>query len=299
MTNEFIAHALQNGEEGEKWLKSIPNLIKRYEQQWDIKVAEPFHLSYNYVAPATRPDGSDVVLKIGFPKDNEFQTEVRALEVFQGEGIERLLEEDRDNAVILIERVLPGAALSTLTEDEEATRILARVMRKLWKPLPANHQFNTIQEWMRAIPKYLAKGSLTGNMPRDLVEKANSLFEELLATSDTPMLLHGDLHHDNVLSSRRGGWLAIDPKGIAAEPAYEVAAMIRNPYPAINNFPDLPEILRKRILIFAEELGFDPERLRKWCFAQTILSGVWNDAGVKGSEHAVKIAQILEQLTFS
>lgn len=298
MTNEFIQHALRNGEAGAAWLKSIPGLIETYEQRWHIHVLEPFNLSYNYVTPALRDDGTQVVLKIGFPQDKEFQTEVRALEIFNGEGIERLLAEDRENAVILIEHVHPGIALSTYTDDEEATRILAGVMKRLWKPLPPHHQFITIAEWTRAIPEYLDKYPTSGSLPLDLVEKANNLFTELIATSDTPVLVHGDLHHDNVLSSDRDGWLAIDPKGIAAEPAYETAAMIRNPYPGINAFVDLERVLEKRIRILSQELGFDAERIRKWCFAQTVLSAVWNDEGAKDSKHTIKIAKILDRLTF-
>jgi len=297
MNSEFVQHALSNGEEGEAWLKRIPDIITDYQKKWKLKVSPPFNLSYNYVAPTKRLDGSEAVLKIGFPKDKEFQTEIAALEVFNGQGIEKLLEEDRENAVILIERVTPGVPLSSLDDDEKATRILAEIMRRLWKPLPKNHHFITVEEWMQAIPEYMEKyNGATSLIPISLVEKANSLFKELIATSSAPVLVHGDLHHDNVLSSHRDGWLAIDPKGIAAEPAYETAAMIRNPYEKLKDLPHIDQILRRRILILSEELGFDPERIRKWCFAQSVLSGVWNDAGVKGSEHAINIATALDTL---
>lgn len=297
MNNEFVQHALSNGAEGAAWLKNIPDIITEYQKRWKIQVAPPFTLSYNYVAPAKRSDGTETVLKIGFPQDKEFQTEVAALEVFRGEGIEKLLEVDKKEAVILIERVTPGVPLSSLDDDEEATKILAAVMKKLWKPLPPNHHFITIKEWMQAIPEYMQKYKGTSSpIPMDLVEKANSLFEELIATSADPMLVHGDLHHDNVLSSNRGGWLAIDPKGIAAEPTYETAAMIRNPYKKIKDQYNIDQVLRRRIQILSDALGFDPERIRKWCFAQSVLSGVWNDAGVKGSDHSINIANVLDNL---
>src|SRR6266567_3540278 len=63
------------------------------------------------------------------------------------------------------------------------------------------------------------------------------------ASSAEPVLVHGDLHHDNVLSSARAGWLAIDPKGVAAEPAYETAAMLRNPRSKLQQHPELEQIL--------------------------------------------------------
>jgi streptomycin 6-kinase len=62
---------------------------------------------------------------------------------------------------------------------------------------------------------------------------AESLFRELIASSESPVLLHGDLHHFNILSARRQPWLAIDPKGVAGEPAYEPGALLRNPNPEL------------------------------------------------------------------
>ncbi len=298
MDDIFVQNALNKGKEGKVWLDSIPNIIKGYEEKWSIKVAPPFTLSYNYVAPAKTKDGRDVVLKIGFPKDKEFQTEISALEVFNGDGAEKLLEKDKDNAVILIERVTPGNPLSLLKNDKKATQILAEVMKKLWKPLPPNSSFISLREWIRALPLYLQQHSKKGPLPLQLVEKANVLFNELIATSAKPVLIHGDLHQDNVLSSDRSDWLAIDPKGIAAEPCYETAAMIRNPYEKMKNIADLEPILRKRILILSEKLDFEPQRILKYCFAQTILSAVWNHEEAKGSEHAIKIAEVLNTLEF-
>ncbi len=298
MSNLFVQNALSHGEEGKAWLDNIPDIIKKYEKKWSIQVLPPFTLSYNYVAPATSTDGTTVVLKIGFPKDKEFQTEISALEVFNGEGIELLLQEDRDNAVMLIEQVTPGIPLSSLEDDDEATRILAKVMKALWKPLPAKHSFIPLKDWMQGLPRYIKEKGSKGPLPIHLVEKANILFEELLATAKESVLVHGDLHHDNVLSSHRSEWLAIDPKGIAAEPCYETAAMIRNPYEKMRKIPDIQTVLRKRILILSEELHFDPQRVLKYCFAQTMLSAVWNHEEAKGAEHALVIAEALDTLQF-
>src|SRR5215469_801706 len=132
MNEEFIQHALSNGEAGALWLQNIPTLIAAYENIWSLQVLPPFPLSYNYVAPCICADGSQAVLKIGLPQDREFQTEIEALSVFQGEGIVKLLQADRANGVILLERVAPGVPLSTMLNDEEATRILATVSGNKW-----------------------------------------------------------------------------------------------------------------------------------------------------------------------
>lgn len=297
MTDEFTQHTLERGDAGKLWLARIPEIIKACEENWQISVLPPFKLNYNYVAPATRKDGTQVVLKIGFPGDNEFISEVSALEVFNGEGTERLLETNSTNSAILIETVTPGNPLSELSDDEEATRTLARVMKKLWKPAPPGSNFITVLEWAKELSQLQSRfGGKTGPLPEYIVLKAQRYFKELTPSQDTPVLLHGDLHHDNVLSSDRGGWLAIDPKGVLAEPCYEVAAMIRNPYEKLKDIPNLEPLLEARIRIFSEELGFDPQRIQKWCIAQCVLSAVWNMDGQKGWEHAIRVAEALDKI---
>lgn len=300
MNDEFVKNAKSNGPEGVEWLNKIPDIIKQAETKWHIKALPPFKLNYNYVAPAVREDRTKAVLKIGFPKDTEFKTEIEALGIFNGEGVAKLYEKDLENLAILIEQVTPGTPLSNITDDEEATRILASVMKKLWKPLPKDHNFITIQDWTKAIPKYQERfGDSQGPIPADLVDKAQRLFEELINTSEEPVLVHGDLHHDNILSSNRDEWLAIDPKGIAAERAYETAAMIRNPYEKVKDVSNLKEVLTNRILILSKELELDPQRILNWGLAQTVLSAVWNVQSNKGPDHAIKIAHVLDTISLS
>lgn len=298
MNSVFIKHALTFGKDGEKWLDQIPETIKRYEAKWSLKVLYPYNLTYNYIAPVVRNDGSKAVLKIGFPKDREFQTEIEALSVFNGGGSVNLLKADRKNAVILIEQVNPGTPLSTIQDDTKATRILASVMKKLWKPLPKNNNFITIYDWIKALLDYPKRCKSNHNhpVPLHITEKATQLFRELIATSSPPVLTHADLHHDNILRSNRDQWLAIDPKGIAAEPAYDTAAMIRNPYKMIKDLQNIDTLLYDRIMVLSQVLGIDPKRIHKWCFAQTVLSGVWTIDDASDTIHALKVAESLDRI---
>ena len=99
----------------------------------------------------------------------------------------------------------------------------------------------------------------------------DNLRDELLATSTESVVLHGDLHHDNILQSG-DGWKAIDPHGLTGEPCYEVGALLRNP---IANLERLPAVFERRIDILTAELGFSTERIRQWSFVQAVLSAWW------------------------
>jgi streptomycin 6-kinase len=300
MTEAFIRNALDRGEEGALWLEKIPQLIYEFEGRWNIKVGPPFDLSYNYVACAALAGGSHAVLKIGFPADKEFQTEIDALIIYNGEGAARLFEADREKSVILMERLDPGIPLSSLEDDEDATRILASVMKKLWKPLPSDHNFPHISDWTGGIERLRRRFNGTaGPLPSYLLDKTEELFRELIHSMSGPVLIHGDLHHGNVLSAGREPWLAIDPKGVVAEPAYETAAMLRNPQSVLSKKTDPGRILRRRIVILSEQLGIDPQRVQKWGISQTVLSAIWSieDHG-RGWEYQIEIAKILDQIIF-
>jgi streptomycin 6-kinase len=108
-----------------------------------------------------------------------------------------------------------------------------------------------------------------------MVERAEAIFADLLASSGAPMLLHGDLHHQNILAAERAPWLAIDPKGLIGEAEYEVGALIRNPMPRLLALPDPTATLARRFDILTEALGFDRQRMVAWSYAQAVLSAWW------------------------
>jgi len=280
---------------GAEWLKRLPNLVAECEQRWSLTVGVPFEpLSYNYVAPAVRTDGTDVVLKVGFPNP-ELLAEIEALRIYAGRGIVQLLEADRDQGVMLLERLKPGTPLANIMDDQRVTSIAVQVMRQLWQPAPPGYSFPTVEKWAAGLKRLRQRfDGGTGPLPAHLVEEAERLFEELIGSMDEAALLHGDLHHDNILAAERQPWLALDPKGLIGEPAYEVGALLRNQLPQDLKTPQASRILRRRIDQFAEELGFNRQRLRAWGLAQAVLSAWWSieDHGY-GWKEAMACAELL------
>ena len=65
------------------------------------------------------------------------------------------------------------------------------------------------------------------------------------------------------------------PKGVIGEPAYEVAALIRNPIQELLNHADAPNIIHNRVTRFAELLELPSQRILDWCFVQAVLAWVW------------------------
>jgi streptomycin 6-kinase len=108
-----------------------------------------------------------------------------------------------------------------------------------------------------------------------LVEPAQRIYSDLCATQRNPALLHGDLHHYNVLSDHRRGWCAIDAKGVVGELEYELGAALRNPIDRPDLFATL-DAVERRLEQFGLALGLDVSRARGWAFAQAVLSAIWS-----------------------
>jgi streptomycin 6-kinase len=191
------------------------------------------------------------VLKVVPADDDESAEEADALALWDGDGAVRLLREDRDRRALLLERAVPGHDLARLPEAE-ATAIAVDVAQRLWRP--GGRRFRWIGDH---VPRWLERA------PGDLGASARALYSRLDVGRAT--LVHGDLHHHNILRSQRG-WLAIDPKPMLGEPEFDVPPFLWNPLPCRLRV----DHLESRLAAFAAA-GLDEERIRAW----TVIRGAY------------------------
>lgn len=296
---EFAQRTIRmNGEPGRVWIESLPAVLDEYAQRWSLKLGVPFELSYNYVVPAWRADGTEAVLKLGFP-NRELLSEIHALQVFAGRGVVQLLEADFERQVFLLERVRPGIELITLERDDDAViRIAAQVMQQYWRPVEQKRPLLTVENWTAGLAKLRpCFNDTTGPFPEYLVDAAEKIFAEYIPDQGERVVLHGDLHHWNVLSATRQPWLAIDPKGVIGEREYDTGAILRNPWGRRFDFQELKRIQARRVDILCEMLGFERQRILGWGMAQAVLSAWWSleDEG-QGEGPALAYADALNSL---
>lgn len=286
-----------HGEKGRKWLAGLPSLLAECCERWRLELDEAFdNLSYNLVIPGLMAQGADVVLKLGVPC-SEFVTEASALSLFGGVGAVRLLDHDVERGALLMERAVPGALLYELQGESEATVTAAQVMRRLWREPHAGYSFPSLDVWFRAFGRIRARfNGDTGPFPAKLFAKAERTFLYLNASSERQVVLHGDLHHANILSSARDGWVAIDPKGILGDPGYEVGSFMLNQLPESASNPLLTEILSARLSTFSDELQIRRENLAGWTFCHAVLSAVWDFEETSEWQGTINLARLLEQL---
>jgi streptomycin 6-kinase len=196
----------------------------------------------------------------------------QVLNAFGGNGVVRLL--DQVDGALLLEQLRPGHSLASVGAnlgDEETTRILNDVILKM-RPGPVPDGTPSVESWGASFGRGTSRAS--DLISPALIEEAHHRYAELCASQSSTRLLHGDLHHHNVLLDSERGWLAIDPKGVVGELAYELGAALRNP----GEQPELfgqPATIENRVDCFAKALSLDPVRVLGWAFAQAVLSALW------------------------
>ncbi len=136
------------------WIARLPRLLTESASRWDLELGAPVDgLSYNYVCSAShRPERSDAkskgdyILKVGIP-NRELTSEIECLRLLGNLPncpIVHLLESDPENGLLLLERLRPGADLTSIPDDDRATQIAAGVMSRLW--LPASEKVRHCEE---------------------------------------------------------------------------------------------------------------------------------------------------------
>ncbi len=283
------------GEKGREWLSALPSLLEQCRSKWDIVLDEsPFALTYNYVTSAQRSDGTAAILKIGCPHPELF-TEMNTLRILNGRASARLLESDDGLSAMLLEKISPGTVLKEVQkeDDAKATHIAAELLRDFPMDVPAGYSFPTVLEWTRVFETMKEKMKQGGPLPIAILEKAQALAVELDSTKTASKLLHGDLHHDNILFDEQRGWLSIDPKGVIGDPVYNAARFLNNPNPSLIKM-DIPKIaIERRLEILSTVMKCDVKRLAAWAYVDSILTACWwVEAGGTTCNFSLQCAEI-------
>lgn len=235
--------------------------------RWGLEAdGEGFATPYarNRLLPVRR-GAERAMLKLS--RHEEEQRAAAVMAWWGGEGAARLL--GHEGEATLLERVEGDHSLASMArsgEDDAASRILCAVGERLHaeRPAPRPAGLVPLRTWLRALPAAAPQGGI--------VAEAAALAERLLAADEQPCVLHGDLHHGNVLDGGPRGWLAIDPKGIEGPRGYDYANILCNPDPPTALAPGR---FARQAEVVAEAARLPGGRLLEWVFVHAAIAGVW------------------------
>lgn len=267
------------------------SLLGELSNRWKFKVIQEIPgLSVNYLAQVEiEATGELAMLKIA-PSGSNIESELRWLRRYQSIGPEIYAFDELKNA-FLMEMVLPGATLKSIVKnegDELATRIFCQVVLDLQKFTPATDGFSHISEFRKDF------FSLNSIADSKIVGKASSIFDELTSDHSNDRLLHGDLHHDNIIK-KGPSWVVIDPQGCIGDPVAEIGVTIFSPIDAFPRAKSIRQTIEMRLKILANELPFDRKKIKAWAFCRSVLAAAWmlQDHG-KGWRPMLEIASIID-----
>jgi streptomycin 6-kinase len=248
---------------GAAWLAGLPKLVSELTQAWDLQLGTPYDgANVSFVAPATS-NSEPLVLKVQWPHD-ECMHEAEALRVWKGLGAVRLLAHDPARHALLLERCVPGTHLSAAIGVDPIAVVLD-LLPRLWRPAgpPFKSLAEEAKDWAANL---LGDWNATGRRcERRLIDAAAEFLNHLPRTQGEQVLVHQDLHGDNVLAANREPWLVIDPKPLAAEREFSLAPIIRS-----FEFGHSVSQVVYRLDRLSAELELDRDRVRQWTIAQSV-----------------------------
>ena len=240
-------------------------MFDQYLKRWDLAIDGNAFVSLNGELLPVRHHGIPAMLKIS--QEPEEQAGNLLMAWWDGEGAAPVLKHDGE--ALLMERASGSLSLTHMVscgQDDEATRILCAVVGRLHAPrakpapalVPLEQRFEAL--WSAAVTH------------RGIFEQCAKTARELLDAPRDVRVLHGDIHHGNVLDFGPKGWLAIDPKGLYGERGFDYANIFCNPD---SKSALAPGCFARRIEIVRQACGIDHRRLLQWVLAWAGLSAAW------------------------
>ena len=246
------------------WLERVPDLVAQCVEEWSLQLSDPYPSgAAGYAVRTELPDGRPAVLKLIYP-DRESEHEADALALWDGHGAVQLFARDDDLSAMVIERCEPGTTLAAAGADVALNALIA-LLPRLW--VETGEPFHTLEDeaawWIGYLPEEWERADRT--VARGLVDAAVDALSSLSHSQGQQVLLHQDLHGDNVLAAEREPWLVIDPKPLIGEREFAVAPIVRSFELGHSKRDALYRLDR-----LTSELGLDRERARGWTIGQTM-----------------------------
>jgi len=265
------------GDDGRRWVEELPGRIERLRRRWGLDLGPPFEPGgvTSWVAPA----GTDAVLKVVVPH-READHEAAALRAWDGTGAVRLLDEDPGENALLLERCRPGTALRLAGRpDDEVLDTAVTTAARLWRPVAAAEPYERLADVMAEWAELVEDRAQHHAVPLapELVVEGAALLRRLPVTADREVLLHGDLHPANLLAAEREPWLAIDPKPVRGDPAFDLPPLVLQTGDLLGAADPAAELDRRLRRVSAAS-GVDVDRIRAWGLARSVEVAVWTEA---------------------
>ena len=264
----------REGDAARDWLEALPYTVGDLLDRWHLRQeGPPMYGMCAVVLPVHCEDGKCGALKVSWV-DDETRLESVALRTWSGHGAVTVLRTDEVSGAMLLERLDERRVLLDVP-IQEALDTAAALLRELRVPAPAGFRSvgdiaarwgtEFFEDWRR----------LGKPCPEKLISSAVDVCAELAVLASEPSLLHGDFHYANILGRDKDAWVAIDPKPLKGDPAYEVVPLLRNRWSEVRGGDETNATVRQRVERFARRAELEPITVCWWCLVRSVDDAMW------------------------
>lgn len=254
-------------------MKTLPKYII---EEWSLEKLRPFSETHSSFLFEAVYQYQPVIVKY-FKDGSDEANSVFALKHYNSSGAITVLQSSA-NAVML-PKIMPAITLDSCVQND--VKVFCTLVEKLYQQ-PLNDAI------IAKLPNISALGrtfnihaqqrssNRSQGLSAHIVQKASSIFAALCASQTRQVVVHGDLHHFNILYDAAHGWVAIDPKGYIGEPEVEVSPFLRNPLGSPGLYCT-EHTIKSRIEAIADCLQLDQERILLWFYCLSVLSVLYQE----------------------
>ena len=260
----------RGGAEGSAWVAGLPALFAELGERWGLRGdGAPMNGYHGLVVPVRRGEEA-LALKVSWV-DASIEQEIRALRMWEGRGMVRIVDAAPELGALLLERL---DLTRPLSEEPIGVGVatagdLIRLLAVEADPMPG---LPTVADWTGDVGRRLHYAWDRAERPfeRRLVNQAVAWAFDLSRTPDG-RLVNWDLHYENVLAGERLPWIAIDPKAMVGPPEFGAAQLLWR----LVDYLEGPADLAQWTALLVERAGLDPEETRRWTLIRTLEYQLW------------------------
>lgn len=199
------------------------------------------------------------------------------------------------SASFILMEYLSNLSLITLSEiglDDLATNIICGVLKKIHTV-----NMNELPSSIPTIEKHFS--SLFIRSKKDTNNKFFRLGAEyadyLLNKQSNISIIHGDIHHGNILKSEKRGWVSIDPQCLLGSKEYDYGNIFYNPNLSSNYLGSKKRINRCANIISKNNL-LDKKLILEFAYIHGCLSSSWHLDNGEDPHKRIKIANSIKNI---
>ena len=257
-------------------------MLEDYLVRWDlVPDGAAITTPSSYLLPV-RHAGVPAMLKIAATEEERRGAAVMAW--WNGDGATRVLA--HEGSALLMERAVGNGVLAEMARggrDDQASRIICMTAARLHaRRVHSPPALMPLAGWFAALERAAVRHE-------GILRVAATTARELLREPQDVVVLHGDLHHGNVVDAGPRGWLAIDPKGLEGERGFDFANILCNPD---RDVATTPGRLARQATVIARAAGLERRRLLEWVLAYAGLSAAWSIEDGDNPAFALEVAEL-------